>query len=122
MKPLAVRIFKTAWFAKATKKSRVTDAELRGAIQEVLRGQADDLGGGVYKKRLSKNASRAIIILRHKHFCVYEYIFAKKDRDNIDQAELKAFRALAKVHALLTEPQIAMLLENDDWIEVRDES
>jgi hypothetical protein len=28
---------------------------------------------------------------------IYEYLFANKDRDNIDNAELLAFRLLAKV-------------------------
>lgn len=48
------RIFKTAWFAKAAAKARIDDFELCTAIGQVMTGQADDLGGGVFKKRLSK--------------------------------------------------------------------
>lgn len=47
---LAVRAFKTAWFGKTAKKARIGDPALRAAILEVMQGQADDLGGGVFKK------------------------------------------------------------------------
>jgi hypothetical protein len=46
------RAFKTARFSKDAKKARIKDAELCLAIQQVFLGQADDLGGGVFKKRL----------------------------------------------------------------------
>jgi hypothetical protein len=52
------RVFKTAWFAKAAKKARIGDPELCAAIREVQRGQADDLGGAVFKKRLDDNMHR----------------------------------------------------------------
>jgi RelE toxin of RelE / RelB toxin-antitoxin system len=42
----AVRTFKTAWFAKAARKAHLTDEALCSAIQQVILGQADDLGGG----------------------------------------------------------------------------
>ena len=41
------RAFKTGWFAKAARKARIKDAELFEALQEVIKGQADDLGGGL---------------------------------------------------------------------------
>ena len=56
------RVFKTAWFAKAAKKSGIKDDELCEAIGEVIKGQCDDLGGGVYKKRLNKNLHRSILL------------------------------------------------------------
>jgi hypothetical protein len=49
------RIFKTAWFAKAAWKAHIPDEELCSAIRQVMLGQADHLGGGVFKKRLRKN-------------------------------------------------------------------
>lgn len=52
---LSFRSFKTAWFAKAARKAHITDEELCSAISQIVRGQVDDLGGGVYKKRLGKN-------------------------------------------------------------------
>ncbi len=42
------RAFKTVWFSKAGRNARIKDDELCQAIQEVMKGQADDLGGGVF--------------------------------------------------------------------------
>ena len=49
------RAFKTARFSKDAKKAKIKDVELCMAIQQVLLGQVDDLGGGVFKKRLNNN-------------------------------------------------------------------
>ena len=38
------RVFKTAWFSRVARKARIEDDELCEAIQEVMKGQADDLG------------------------------------------------------------------------------
>lgn len=53
------RTFKTAWFAKAARNARITDDKLCEAIQEVMKGQADDFGGGVFKKRRNGNRHRS---------------------------------------------------------------
>jgi hypothetical protein len=81
----ATRAFKTAWFAKAARKARITDDELCGAIEEVRKGQADDLGGGVFKKRLNKNMHRSIILAKGGRYWVYAFLFAKKDQANINE-------------------------------------
>ena len=52
-----------------------------------MKGQADDLGGGVLKKRLNKNMHRGIILARRRRYWVYVYLFAKNDRENIDDDE-----------------------------------
>lgn len=116
--PVHPRTFKSAWFAKAAKKARISDAMLCKAIAQVLAGQADDLGGGVFKKRLSDNQYRSIILARGQSFWVYQYLFAKQDRANIEDDELKAFRELAKGYAALTAEQVAALIAGKDWIEI----
>jgi hypothetical protein len=112
------RTFKTAWFSKAARKARIKDDELCEAIAEVMRGQADDLGGGVFKKRLNKNMYRSIILAKGGRYWIYEYLFAKKDRENIENDELEDFRTLAKSYAKLTAKQIAELLEDEDLMEI----
>jgi hypothetical protein len=112
------RAFKTAWFAKAAKKALITDAELCDAIRQVMQGLADDLGGGVYKKRLNSNRYRSIILAKAGRYWVYEYLFAKKDRDNIEDDELAGFRVLAKAYAGLTNSQLAQLLQDQDLMEI----
>jgi hypothetical protein len=97
------RVFKTAWFSKAARKAFIIDHELCEAMRQVIRGQADNLGGGVYKKRLGKNRYRSIIVAKGGRYWVFEYLFAKKDRDNIVADELAKFRKLADAYAKLTE-------------------
>lgn len=72
------RVFKTAWFTKAAKKARISDKALSTAIRQVARGQADDLGGGVFKKRLNDNMHRSIVLAKAGEFWVFAYLFAKK--------------------------------------------
>lgn len=112
------RAFKAAGFAKAARKARISDEALCKAIAQVIGGQADDLGGGVFKKRLHANAYRSIVLARAGDFWVYKYLFAKKDRANIDEAELKGFRMLAKACAGLTAAHVEALLADEDWIEI----
>ena len=68
-------------------------------------GHADDLGGGVFKKRLRKNQIRSIILARAGYHRVYEYLFPKQDRANIEDDELADFRKLVKAYAGLTTHQ-----------------
>lgn len=115
---LQSRVFKTARFSKDAKKARISDVELCAAIRQVMAGQADDLGGGVFKKRLNDNMHRSIILAKGGRHWVYEYLFAKKDRDNIEDDELTAFRSLAKAYAGLTDVQIAALVSGKDIVEI----
>lgn len=116
--PSAMRAFKTAWFSKAARKAHIADAELCEAIRQVMQGQADDLGGGVFKKRLNNNMHRSIILAKAGRYWVYAYLFAKKDRENIDDDELVNFRALAKGYAGLTHGQLEQLLRDKDMMEI----
>ena len=78
----------------------------------------DDLGGSVFKKRLNNNLHRSIILAKAGNYWIYEYLFAKKDRENIENDELLAFRLLAKSYAGLTVRQVEQLLVNGDFVEL----
>jgi hypothetical protein len=112
------RVFKTAWFTKAARKARIKDDELCEAIEEVRKGQADDLGGGVFKKRLNQNMHRSIILAKGGRYWIYEFLFAKKDRANIGDDDLEDFRVLAKTYAALGDVQIAQLVADKDLTEI----
>jgi hypothetical protein len=112
------RIFKTARFSKDARKAKIRDVALCEAIRQVMQGQADDLGGGVFKKRLNDNLHRSIILAKGAKYWIYEFLYAKKDRDNISDDELLAFRLLAKSYASLTELQLNQLLAADDLLEI----
>lgn len=81
-------------------------------------GQADDLGGGVFKKRLDRNRQRSIVLARGRRFWVYAYLFAKKDRANIHQRELIAFRHLADLFHAKTDAEIAQELTMGELVEI----
>ena len=58
------RPFETTWFAKAARKAQIGDDELCAAVAQARAGQCDDLGNGVYKKRVSRNLYRSIILAK----------------------------------------------------------
>ena len=114
------RAFKTVWLRKAAKKARITFEARRAAVAEVMRGQADDLGGGVSKKRLNDNMHRSIILAKGGRHWIFAYLFAKKDRANIEADELAAFKKLAHAYSQMTEAQLAASLNEGDLQELLD--
>lgn len=116
--PVVNRAFKTAWFAKETRKAKISDEELCRAIKQIALGQADDLGGGVFKKRLNDNMHRSIILAKFGKHWIYAYLYAKKDRENITQDELAAFKKLAKDYGSANEQVIAALLQDKELLEI----
>ena len=119
-KPLK-RPFKTAWFSKAARKARIGDPALIAAIREVMQGQADDLGGGVFKKRLNKNRHRSIVLAKGGRHWIFSYLYAKKDRDNIDADELADFKKLAQAFGRMTDSELASAMSQGDLLELCDE-
>ncbi len=83
-----------------------------------MQGQADDLGGGVFKKRLNDNRHRSIIFAKGGRYWIYEYLFAKQDRDNSDADELEAFRVLTKNYGELSDVQVTKLVELRFFVEI----
>jgi len=116
-----VRIFKTAWFSKVARKAGIDDAALLDAVRQAIMGQAVDMGGGVFKKRLNQNRHRAIVLAKVGNRWVLEYLFAKQDKANIARDELQAFRKLASLYAGLSDTQVQQLLDNSDWLEIDNE-
>lgn len=114
----APRTFKTKWFAKEAKKEGVTDVQLCVAIDQMRSGQADNLGGGVFKKRLGKNLYRSIVLAKGGNYWVYVFLFAKKDQGNIATAELEAFRKLADIYATKADDEIKRELNNKELVEI----
>lgn len=84
-------------------------------------GQADDLGGGVFKKRLNRNMHRSIILAKGGQNWIFAYLFAKKDRANIDEDELAGFRKLAQAYGRMTTSQLEAALIQGDLLEIGDE-
>ena len=81
-------------------------------------GQADNLGGGIFSKRLSKNRYRSIIVAKGGRYWVYAYLVANQDRANIENDELEKFWALADLYAGKTDADIAKETRHKDLVEI----
>ena len=115
---IRLRLFKTRSFADAASKAWICDAELREAFGEMLKGQADNLGGGVWKKRLNQNRHRSIVLAKGRHYWVYQLLFAKQDQSNISQSELVWLRSVATTYERFNEEQIQRMLELKEFVEI----
>ncbi|KUZ70159.1 addiction module toxin RelE [Burkholderia ubonensis] len=112
------RVFKTKWFHKAAKAASITDADLCDAARQLTRGQGVDPGGNVWKKRLDKNRQCGIVLNKVGRSWIFVFLFAKRDRDNIDERELRGFRRLAADFDGRTDAEIAKLLELNELVEI----
>lgn len=112
------RVFKTAWFSKAARRALIRDDELCVAIRQVMLGQTDDLGGGVFKKRLGKNLYRSIIVAKGGRNWVFAYLFAKQDRANIRSDELIGFRKLADLYAGKSDSELDAEMQMGEMTEI----
>lgn len=112
------RLFKTKRFAILAAKAWIGDDELREAFTEMVNGQADNLGGGVWKKRLNANRHRSIVLAKGGDYWVYQFLYAKKDQSNISPRHLADLRELAKTYGVLTELEIQCLLDMKEFLEI----
>lgn len=94
-----MRIFKSKWFARFSRKERITDAKLREAITDAERGTIDaDYGSGVVKQRIARpdegksGGYRSIIVFRHGELSFFVYGFAKSDQGILTKAMSAASR------------------------------
>ena len=120
-----MRVFKNTWFNRFAVKEGITDSELKEAVNQLEKGQVDaDLGGNVYKMRIARSGEgksggyRVVVFFKSEERSFFVYAFPKSDRDNIDQGELRAFKANAKITLSLTEKQIEDRIKKRTLIEV----
>lgn len=97
-----MRIFKTKWFQRWAAREGLSDEALRRNVVEMTAGLIDaDLGGHVFKKRVAlpghgkRGSLRTLVAFKMDDKAFFIYGFAKNERDNITQNELKALRLLA---------------------------
>jgi len=120
-----VRIFKNSWFSRFADKEGITDNELKDAVDLLEAGLPDaDLGGGVYKVRISRTGEgkaggyRVIVFFKSEERTFYQYGFAKAKRANISKKELRDLKKKAKIALSLTDGQIKDKLSKRAWSEV----
>lgn len=96
-----MRIFKTKGAARFARRQRIDDTSLREAVERAERGQIDvDLGSGLIKQRIARpdqgrsGGFRMIVSYMAAGRAVFLYGFAKSDRDNIEDDELRTLRTI----------------------------
>ena len=97
------RIFLSKWFIRFARKEGIADNALCEAVRKAERGLVDaELGSGVIKQRIARPGEgksggyRGIVLLRSGDRAFFVYGFAKNERDNIDDDELRGFKRLAR--------------------------
>jgi len=97
-----LRVFVTHPFRRFQRKEQIRDAQLAQAIADAERGLIDaDLGGGLIKQRVARRGQgkrsgfRTLIAYQAGDRAVFLFGFAKRERDNISDAQLADLKALA---------------------------
>ncbi|MCL2830694.1 MAG: type II toxin-antitoxin system RelE/ParE family toxin [Betaproteobacteria bacterium] len=96
------RIFKTRHFQRWMRKTELTDAALRKAVEEMSAGLIDaDLGGGVLKKRVGlagrgkRGGARTLVATNKDNRWFFVFGFEKNERANISDEELEGLQSYA---------------------------
>lgn len=120
-----VQVLTTKWFARFARREKITDAMLCEAVARAQKGIVDaDLGGNVLKQRIARKGEgrsggyRTILLFRIGERAIFAYGFAKNAQDNIDKAELEAFRSLAAELMEYDEGRISKALDAGALLEV----
>jgi hypothetical protein len=120
-----LRIFKTKTLAKFTRQNGINDAALVDAVQRAVRGLIDaDLGGQLIKQRVArpgqgKRGGFRLLVGFGPHRSIFLFGFAKNERENIEDAELKTLREIAGSFLKTNDEQIARALKDGTLIEVQ---
>ncbi len=117
--------FKTKWFQRWAAKEGLTNEALAAAVREMTDGLIDaDLGGHVVKKRVGlrsrgkRGGVRTLVAFRQKDKAFFIYGFAKNERANISQRELKALKLLAAELLGYDKLALGQAIEAGELIEV----
>lgn len=123
--PGPTRVFQTKVFARLARAEKIETDELIQCIGEIEAGLMDaSLGHGLVKQRIARRGQgksgglRTILGLRSGDRAIFIDLFAKKDKANFTQDELRAYRKLADVLLSWNEAQISQALETGTLIEI----
>jgi hypothetical protein len=120
-----VRVFKTKVFDRFARSQRIRDQQLREAVERARRGLVDaDLGGGIIKQRVARPGQgrsggfRVLLAFDPNMRAIFIYGFAKNERDNINDKELRTLREIAVAWLAASIPQIEREVANGRLQEV----
>jgi hypothetical protein len=120
-----MHILKLKAFARWARREGLDDVSLRNAVREMQHGLVDaNLGGGLLKKRVARAGRgksvgyRTVIAADLRSRCVFLFGFAKSERDDLDQDELRSLKELARSYLGYDEETIESLLAEGELMEV----
>ena len=119
-----MRIFKTKTLARFTRQNGIPDASLVAAVERARRGLIDaDLGGRIIKQRVArqgegKRGGFRLLVGFGSHRSIFLFGFAKNERENIEDAELKTLREIADTFLKADDAKIEQALRGGVLIEV----
>ena len=120
-----MQAFKTRTFAKWANGAGLDDDALATAVAEMERGLIDArLGGEVVKKRLAlrgrgkRGGVRTLVAFRQDEKAFFIFGFAKNERANISNDELRALKLLAKELLKYSATSLMKALQTGELIEI----
>jgi hypothetical protein len=119
-----VRVFKTKTLAKFTRQNGIRDSSLVAAVERAMEGLIDaDLGGHIIKQRVARPGQgkrggfRMLIGIRSDR-AIFLFGFAKNERENIDDDQLKTLREIVGFWFAADDARVARALKDGLLIEV----
>jgi hypothetical protein len=119
-----VRIFKTKTLARFVRQNGIPDASLVAAVERAMRGPIDaDLAGRVIKQRVArpgegKRGGFRMLVGFGSQRSIFLFGFAKNERENIEDTELKTLREIANTFLKADDATIEQALQHGVLVEV----
>jgi hypothetical protein len=120
-----MRVFKTKTFARWARSEKVPDLALCQAVNEMKQGLIDaKLGGGLVKKRVrrlgkgKRGGFRTIVGTNLGDQWFFLYGFAKNERIDIDDDELRLFQRIAQAFLTMKSTILESALQRGELVEI----
>ena len=118
-------IYKTRSFARWVKREGLADRDLCDAVVEMQKGLIDArLGGGLIKKRVARSGHgkrggyRVILASNLGDRWVFMFGFAKNERHNVDDDELRLMKRLASAFLEMDDRMLRQALTSGEFLEI----
>ena len=120
-----MQAFKIKVFAKWASGEGLSDDALASAVVEMEKGLIDaKLGGQVVKKRVAlpgrgkRGSTRTLVAFKQGNKAFFIYGFAKNERANVSDKELRALKMLANVLMDYTAAALTKAMKAGELIEI----
>jgi len=122
-----MHVYKTRTFARWMRSEDLADRDLRPAIAEMQQGLVDArLGGSLFKKRVpragqgKRGGYRVIVAGNVGGRWFFLFGFAKNERDNIDDEELRLMKRIAAALLGMSPEKLREALVAGELMEIKD--